>query len=675
MPTGTVTVRGFRRRTAARTALTAALLLLTPLPGAAPAPAAADSRGTAAGSPTDSPADTSADSAATSAREGAAPTDWTPPLSTRGRWIVDADGDRFKLRSGNWHGASGTWNGSGSVDDDANHHAGENSHRIPLGLDRAPMAEIIAGFRDIGINSIRLPFSNEMIHDTRPVRDADVAANPGLRGSTPLQVYDAVVRELTDAGLAVILNNHTNTTRWCCGVDGNERWNASRPTEVWEDDWLFMARRYQDNQRVVGADLYNETRRDVLTDPDWGSGGAHDWFAASQRVGDRILTEADPDLLIIVEGINWTGVPVDGLPHGRPTLEPARHLSHTLVDSDKLVYSAHFYGYTGPNHSGATGAGETSDPRYQDLSPAELTDVLNRQALFVAAEEDKHFTAPVWISEFGVGDDAEAGSKERAWFENFVDHLIRTDADFAYWPLVGWHEGGEGNGWGLLRWDARGDRIGIDDGDDWRAGAWNRLVGADGRTGRVDSTAEWTMLSPDHADFVASRRMRALPDWDSGARKAACPDGQRLLGLSHTGSRGLCSDVTSGSSWDPEGGHEVVVDERHVPAGGDWASGYTKLQCPDGHFLTGYSVRGAAVSAALCAEAAPGETGGDSGTGGRTVWFDDGDDRGPSPKGGDFANGHHKGQCADDEYAAGIAYTGRVGSARTPDALYCRPLR
>ncbi|NUK13465.1 glycoside hydrolase, partial [Streptomyces lunaelactis] len=92
--------------------------------------------------------------------------DWTPPLSTRGRWIVDANGDRFKLRSGNWHGASGTWNGSGSTGEDANHHAGENSGRIPLGLDRAPMAEIIAGFQEIGINSIRLPFSNEMIHDT-----------------------------------------------------------------------------------------------------------------------------------------------------------------------------------------------------------------------------------------------------------------------------------------------------------------------------------------------------------------------------------------------------------------------------------------------------------------------------------------------------------------------------
>ncbi|MFJ3666834.1 glycoside hydrolase family 5 protein [Streptomyces sp. NPDC090106] len=606
--------------------------------------------------------------------ESAAPlssaADWTPPLSTRGRWIVDADGNRFKLRSGNWHGASGTWNGSGDVEVDANHHAGENSGRVPLGLDRAPVAEIIAGFQEIGINSIRLPFSNEMIHDTRPVTDDAVAANPALRGMTPLQVYDTVVRDLTAAGLAVILNNHTNTTRWCCGVDGNERWNASQSTETWENDWLFMARRYRDNKRVVGADLYNEVRRTVWDDPNWGLGDNHDWFAASQHVGDRILTEASPDLLIIVEGINWTGIPIDGFAHERPTLEPARRLSHTLVDSGKLVYSAHFYDYTGPNHTGATGTGETTDPRYRDLSPAELTQVLYRQAFFVTAEQDQHFTAPVWISEFGVGGREETGAKQRAWFENFVDELIRNDADFAYWPLVGWHENRTGNGWALLHWDSAGHRMGLYDGDDWRAAAWTRLLTATGRTGPVAQVSEWGQLSPDHADFIQSRRMRALSDWDSGARKAVCPDGQRLLGLSHTGNRGLCSDVTATALWAAADGHEKVVDERHVVSGRDWASGYTKLQCAEGDFLIGYSVRGAAVSSALCATAAPGRLG----TDGRTVWFDRGDNRGTGPKGGDFANGHYKGQCADDEYAAGIAYTGRLGSSRTPDALYCRKL-
>ncbi|MFC4506858.1 MULTISPECIES: glycoside hydrolase family 5 protein [Streptomyces] len=629
-----------------RAALTAVLLLL--LTPATPTPASAAPASTAPAAP-----------------------GWTAPLSTRGRWIVDADGNRFKLRSGNWHGASGTWNGSGSTADDADHHAGENSGRIPLGLDRAPMAEIIAGFREIGINSVRLPFSNEMIHDGVPVTDDAVAANPSLRGMTPLQVYDVVVRELTAAGLAVILNNHTNTTRWCCGVDGNERWNASQATAAWENDWLFMARRYKDNKRVVGADLYNEVRRDIWDDPNWGLGDDHDWFAASQHLGDRLLLEANPDLLIIVEGINWTGIPVDGLAHGRPTLEPVRRLSHTLVDSGKLVYSAHFYDYTGPNHSGATGVGETSDPRYRDLTPAELVAVLNRQAFYVTSEPDQHFTAPLWISEFGVGGREETGAAQRAWFENFVDQLIRADADFAFWPLVGWHENRRGNGWALLHWDAAGHRMGVYDGDDWRAAAWSRLVQAAGRTGPVASVPEWSMLSPDHGDFVASRRTRALPDWDSGARKAVCPDGQRLLGLSHTGNRGLCSDVTAGPLGDPAGGQVAVVDERYVPAGGDWASGYTKLQCPTGHFLTGYSVRGAAVSAALCRAAPPGSL---TGTTGRTLWFDRGDNRGTAPRGGDFATGHYKGQCADGEYAAGIAYTARAGSARTPDALYCRTL-
>jgi hypothetical protein len=186
----------------------------------------------------------------------------------------------------------------------------------------------------------------------------------------------------------------------------------------------------------------------------------------------------------------------------------------------------------------------------------------------------------------------------------------------------------------------------------------------------VAAVPEWSQLSPDHGDFVQSRRLRALPDWDSGARKAACPDGQRLLGLSHTGNRALCSDVTAGALWAPAGAHEVVVDERHVAAGGDWASGYTKLQCADGQFMTGYSVRGAAVSAVLCATASAGRLG----SGGRTVWFDRGDNRGSAPKGGDFASGNYKGQCADDEYAVGVAYTGRLGSSRTPDALYCRKL-
>ncbi|WP_030692233.1 glycoside hydrolase family 5 protein [Streptomyces globisporus] len=589
---------------------------------------------------------------------------WQPPLRTQGRYIVDANGDRFKLKSANWHGAQGSWTGSGDRTDPANHNAGEKSDQMPLGLDRAPVATILADFHALGINSIRLPFSNEMLHDQRPVPDAAVAANPQLRGRTPLQVFDAVIAATTAEGFAVVLNNHTNTSRWCCGLDGNERWNTGQTTAQWEDDWLFMARRYQGNERVVGADLYNEVRRTITDDANWGWGDSHDWWTATQRLGDRILTEANPDLLVIVEGINWQGIPADGLFHWRPTLEPARTLSHTLVASDKLVYSAHFYGYTGPNHTGATGTGETHDRRYQELSRDELFATLRRQAFFVAADTGRHYTAPVWISEFGIGAD-ETNPQARAWFGDFVDHLIANDTDFAYWPLVGFTGHGR---WKLLDYDTEGRRSGILDGDDWRAADWRRLVTAPALTGLVPAAETWDMLNLDHADAVQSLRTRARGDWDQGARKGVCPDGQRLVGLAHRGGRGLCTDAGAAGLADPAGGSTVVTDERYVEEG-DWAGGYTKLQCPRDRFMTGYSVRGQAVSAVLCAAASRALP-----VAGRTVWFDRGDNRPAGEPGGEFAQGDYKGQCATGEYAAGIAFTGAWAKGKTPDALLCRTL-
>ncbi|MFF5446418.1 glycoside hydrolase family 5 protein [Streptomyces sp. NPDC012888] len=615
--------------------------------------------------PAPGPAVPSAASAVTPAGAALAAA-WRPPLSTRGRYVVDAGGDRFRLTAANWDGAQGSWSGSGDIGDPASHHAGQDSHGIPLGLDRVPLPALLADFHRLGLNSIRLPYSNEMIRTTAPVPDSAVAANPALRGRTPLQVFDAVVAALAADGFAVILNNHTITTRWCCGVDGNERWNTAQSTRQWADDWVFMARRYRSEPRVVGADLYNEVRRNVWDDPNWGLGDDRDWHAAAQEAADRILTEANPELLVVIEGINWTGIPVDGFPHGRPTLTPARDLSHTLVRSGKLVYSAHFYGYTGPNHSGATGIGETSDPRYQDLSRAELHQVLTDQAFFVSGEGGgRHFTAPVWVSEFGIGAD-ETNPAPRAWFANMADELIGADADFAYWPLVGWagHDS-----WALLRYAPDGTRSGLLDAGDWRSPVWHRLMSATGRTGEVPVTPRWQQLTTDHRDFVQSLRVRSTGDWDSGARKAACPDGLRLTGLSHTGGRGLCTDTGTGDLRAAGPEQTVVRDERYVPPGGDWAGGYTKYQCPAGQFLIGYAVRGARVSSALCAPARLA-----LGTAGRTVWFDRGDARPAGGPGGDYAYGRYKGQCAADEYAAGIAFTTRVGSQGSPAALMCRRL-
>ncbi|GAA1266076.1 hypothetical protein GCM10009665_63950 [Kitasatospora nipponensis] len=593
---------------------------------------------------------------------------WTGPLSTRGRYVVDATGARFKLVSGNWEGAQGTWLGSGAVDDPAQNQSGEVSYNLPLGLDRASLPTILAGFHGLGINSIRLPFSNALVHDTTPVPDAALAANPTLRGETPLQVYDAVVAALTADGFAVILNNHTTTARWCCGLDGNERWNSGQSTAQWESDWLFMVNRYRNDKRVVGADLRNEVRRDVWDDPNWGWGDGHDENAAFEEAGNRIL-QADPDLLIIMEGINWQGIPLNGFAHGRPMLTPVQNLSNTLIASDKLVYSAHFYAYTGPANSGAAGGlGATSDPRYEDFTPAQLAQVVDQEALFVT-QAGQHFTAPVWVSEFGAAGRDESDPKERAWFDAFTDILAADDTDFAIWPLVGWMRNGVPlDSWALLDYDPNGHQLSVDDPGDWRAADWHKLVDAPGRTGPVARSTRWNMLNLDHADYDVSARMLALPDWDSGGRKGACPDSERLTGLGRSDSRGLCTDA--GEPAQGAAPRVVVTDERYVTEG-DWASGYNKLQCPDNSFAVGYSVRGNAMSTLLCAPA-----GTPLPTGGHDVWFDHGDNR-PATGGSnasDWAPGYYKGQCADDEYLAGVAYTWRWNHGGVPDALLCRPL-
>ncbi|WP_428949883.1 glycoside hydrolase family 5 protein [Streptomyces sp. cg35] len=589
-----------------------------------------------------------------------APPAWSAPLSTRGCYIVDADGKRFKLKSGNWHGSSGTWDGSGSPDDPAHNHAGEVGHRAPLGLDRVPMSRIIADFQGLGLNSVRLPFSDEMLSDTQPV--TGLTANPRLNGLRPLEVFDEAVQALTDAGFAVILNNHTTTTRWCCGVDGNERWNSGQSTQKWLDDWVFMAKRYRSNPRVVGADLRNEVRRDVFDDPNWGLGDAHDWAAAAQQAGDLILKDANPDLLIMVEGINWAGIPVDGFWHDRPLLKPVAALSNTLVRSHKLVYAAHFYGYTGPRHSGATGTGETTDARYRDLGRDDLFSVMRDTASYVADTPDRHFTAPVWISEFGVAKDTDA--KERTWFANTVDFLIDHDLDFAYWPAVGFHDNDQGNRWGLIRYDTAGTARSILDGDDWRATAWRKLTAAPGREGTVPQVRTWSMLKATHAD--ANRALRAAADWDSGARKLSCPDDQRLIGISQRGQGALCTDAGA-SALAASGAPVKVASQANVTA--DWASGFTKYQCAEAQFMIGYSVRGNRVSAVLCSPARITLAGA-----GRTLWDDRGDSRPASGEGGDYATGFYKAQCNADEYAAGIAFSTAIGRGGTADALYCRKI-
>ncbi|WP_354644314.1 glycoside hydrolase family 5 protein [Kitasatospora camelliae] len=591
---------------------------------------------------------------------------WSGPLSTRGRYIVDAKGNRFKLKAGNWSGVQGTWEGNGNENDANNHQAHQKSNNIPLGLDRVPIKQILVDFHALGLNAIRLPYADAMINDENPVPNYAVAANPQLEDKTPLQVYDAVVKALTDDGFAVILNNHTTTYRFCCSLDGNERWNTSQTTEEWVDNWLFLVNRYKNNKRVVGADLRNEVRRDWNDNPNWGWDNDHDLYKAYQLAGNKIL-EANPDMLIIMEGINWIGIPQGMFNHERPTLTPVRELSNTLIESGKLVYSAHFYGFTGPNHTGSGGGwqnGETYDARYRDLSPEDLERVVNDQALFVT-ESGHHFTAPVWISEFGTAGRGNTDAKEKDWFNRFTDILVKNDTDFAIWPLTGWTTNGKINdNWAMINYDDFGNRQSVLDSGDWRTPAWNKLVNATGKTGQVAKVDHWYMLD---RELIASATMRQQSDWSPGNRKGNCPDTARLIAFARSSNRSLCTDANQPAK--AEGDWITVTDERYVK-NGDWARGQFKLQCPDDHFAVGYSANGP-INSLLCAPSSRPLS-----KENRLVWFDKGDNR-PTSGGSvrdDWAPGNYKGQCRDDEYLAGVgmAYYSHTGTVL--NVLQCRPI-
>ncbi len=119
---------------------------------------------------------------------------------------------------------------------------------------------------------------------------------------------DVMVAKLTSAGLMVILNNHNSAAGWCCsGTDGEGLWYTDTYSEEqFFAHWTEMASRYRSNPMVVGADLRNELRRNHTTYCTWGFGTPEtDWHAAAEEAGRRVL-EANPDMLVIVEGLLYS---------------------------------------------------------------------------------------------------------------------------------------------------------------------------------------------------------------------------------------------------------------------------------------------------------------------------------------------------------------------------------
>jgi len=314
------------------------------------------------------------------------------PLSTSGRFIVGADGRRVRLAGVNWYG-------------------GSEDIGVPVGLDctnRTALAELIAAQ---GFNCVRFPFSLWMTGQTTMVPAQYLDANQDLIGATPLQVYDACVKALTDQGLIVILNCHLLDFGWCCanedtnGLWFNDRWQVAHFTAAWQD----IATRYASNPLVAAMDIKNEPRQTTVggsaLGPAWGTAAETDFAAMYATVGN-LIHQINPQLLIICEGLNYAGDLTNVASHQVQLAQPG-----------KVVYSMHDYSWSGHPE------GQSQSAYFQQM---------NKNGGYILTEG----IAPVWLGEFG--DTASTLSSPGGggpWWANLRAWLTEYDVDWCWWAL------------------------------------------------------------------------------------------------------------------------------------------------------------------------------------------------------------------------------------------------
>jgi aryl-phospho-beta-D-glucosidase BglC (GH1 family) len=359
-----------------------------------------------------------------------ATTVFTPPFHTRGRHIQDAEGRKVKLASINWYGAS-------------------DIHFIPSGLDVQHRDDIAQLIRNLGFNSVRLPYADEMVDKNPVINSSLIASNMDLlqTATTPgeptaLDVYHAVVESLTAAGLLVIVNNHITQATWCCGINlcdtgwSNDWFGGSlfcripQTEEQWIRNWETVMRPLAGKPLVLGADLRNEPRGL------WGTLGWEDWASAAEKASERLL-DINPDWLMIMEGISSAN-----------DLSRVRERPVQLSRPGRVVYSAHVYKWSG----------------WGDLYPysqrtyGEFAAAMDKNWAYLLSEH----IAPVWVGEFGMPGEPSAGDQN--YWNHLVQFLAEVDTSWGYWALNARKPDGEFESYGLVgdswdwssvRWDSR----------------------------------------------------------------------------------------------------------------------------------------------------------------------------------------------------------------------------
>ena len=434
-------------------------------------------------------------------------------LHTSGSTIQTADGRPYVIKAVSWFGM-------------------ETPGCAPHGLWQISLDDGLAQIASFGFTTIRLPFSNECLHQ-ETTTGINAQVNPELVGLSPLQLMDRVIARARAHGLSVILDRHRPTSD-----AQSPLWYTDRVSEAdWISDWQLLARRYASDPTVIGVDLHNEPHGDAC----WGCGDpGRDWAAAATRAGNAVLAE-NPRLLVIVEGVEHNG-------NGSSTwwgggLSDVREHPITLTVPHRVVYSPHDYP---PSISPQPWF---SAPDYPQNLPAQWD-----KSWGYLVEDG---IAPVLLGEFGTRLQTAA---DQQWLTTLVSYLRTHDISFAYWSF----NPNSGDTGGLVL-------------DDWRTPDQAKLnaLGPLLTPRRVPTTAATPMPSPTPTPSpVPSSPVPSSPIPSSSAPTPANPTPSPTP-APQTGSPGpddLAAQWRVTSAW--SGGYvaEITLDSAHGRDG--WTLAY-----------------------------------------------------------------------------------------------------
>ncbi len=327
---------------------------------------------------------------------------------TSGNEILDSNNKTVRIAGVNWYGF-------------------ETTDEVVHGLYAQDYKSILNTIESNGYNTIRIPFSNQMVET--PIIPTDITYSNGmnsdLAGLNSLQILDQVIAYAGQIGLRVILDNHRSEAG--NSAEANGLWYTSTyPETAWINDWTMLAARYSGNTTVIGFDLRNEPHNATSGGSCWGCGTlTNDWRLAAERGGDAVQA-VNPALLLFVEGTDcyngdcdwWGG-----------NLEGAQQFPVAFQTGARLVYSAHDYG---PNlYVQNWFNGSTTDQS--------LIAVWTKFWAYLSFTG----TAPVWVGEFGttnIDSDIEnsAPGSQGQWFQDLTGFFLgNTELSWTYWALNG----------------------------------------------------------------------------------------------------------------------------------------------------------------------------------------------------------------------------------------------